>query len=114
MFRAALYPEHTISHIPRERLGANGYVADPYVANAPVAGDRFQWHIDADPATWPTYGNLVILYGNPQRTRFSALFCLVPVPMACWCVVFFLFVPPSSSFPPWGWFHPLMSPTHSV
>jgi hypothetical protein len=26
----------------------------PYLANAAVAGDAFAWHVDADPATFPT------------------------------------------------------------
>lgn len=36
----------------RCRVGDADFVADPVVGNAPVAGDVFQWHLDADPRVW--------------------------------------------------------------
>jgi hypothetical protein len=36
--------------------GRSGYGAHPFIGNAPVAGEAFQWHIDADPLVLPGYG----------------------------------------------------------
>ncbi|CAN0069334.1 unnamed protein product [Pylaiella littoralis] len=45
-----LYPDFLISHMPEAVMGAS---TARMVANAPVYGDRFSWHIDADPAVFP-------------------------------------------------------------
>ncbi|KAG5187251.1 hypothetical protein JKP88DRAFT_348002 [Tribonema minus] len=45
-----LYPDALISRMPAAVLGEE---TAALVANAPVYGDAFQWHIDADPATVP-------------------------------------------------------------
>lgn len=45
-----LYPDFEISHMPEAVLGAS---TPRMVANAPVYGDRFSWHVDADPAVLP-------------------------------------------------------------
>jgi hypothetical protein len=47
---ATLYPDYTIS---RMAAGVLGEETCALVANAPVYGDAFQWHIDADPACVP-------------------------------------------------------------
>jgi probable phosphoglycerate mutase len=50
-----LYPEYDIRHQPDARRGAasGGTVCERFVANAPVAGDSFAWHCDADPSSLP-------------------------------------------------------------
>lgn len=62
-----LYPEFDIVHLPSEAIqegsghgaspqdGSSGGRFDccPILANAAVAGDEFQWHVDADPAAMP-------------------------------------------------------------
>ncbi|CAM9545123.1 unnamed protein product, partial [Ectocarpus fasciculatus] len=45
-----LYPDFEISHMPEAVMGPS---TARMVANAPVYGDRFSWHIDADPAAFP-------------------------------------------------------------
>lgn len=45
-----LYPDFDICHMPEAVMGPG---TPPMVANAPVYGDQFSWHIDADPAMLP-------------------------------------------------------------
>ncbi|CAN0488873.1 unnamed protein product, partial [Ectocarpus sp. 12 AP-2014] len=45
-----LYPDFEISHMPEAVMGPS---TARMVANAPVYGDRFSWHVDADPAAFP-------------------------------------------------------------
>ena len=45
-----LYPDFEIFHMPEAVLGAG---TPRMVANAPVYGDQFSWHVDADPAVLP-------------------------------------------------------------
>ena len=44
----ALYPEYELAHVDGGDTGVDA--ATPLVANAPVHGDSFTWHVDADPA----------------------------------------------------------------
>jgi len=57
-----LYPEYIISRMPAALFG--GEVA-PIVANAPMSGESFSWHKDADPATVPP---------SPWRDRFGSYY----------------------------------------
>jgi len=45
-----LYPEYIVSRMPEAVLGDE---FTPLVANAPITGDHFSWHIDADPNMLP-------------------------------------------------------------
>ena len=86
------------------------YAANPMVANAAVAGDVFQWHIDADPNMLPGYG-----YTNrePGKPYWVTLLLYLNNGCAFWHVCFFLLL---VLLPPWvlgrgdlggggGWFY---------
>lgn len=97
----ALYPEYTIAHMPRVdaanfldaaasdgaaggEAGAGGggglpssYACTDFVANAPVSGDCFSWHVDADPSSFPP-GRWLSRYGDydngaPGKPLFVSL-----------------------------------------
>ena len=60
----ALYPEYELAHVDGGDTGVDA--ATPLVANAPVHGDSFTWHVDADPAVhqpWAPAGG----YANGAR-----------------------------------------------
>ena len=45
---------HVFRHMPTAAVGqTNRFVADPFVGNAAVHGESYQWHIDADPTMMP-------------------------------------------------------------
>jgi len=73
---AKIYPEYTICHIPYVDIGAGGQsaVAEPMVANAPVVGESFEWHVDADPRMLPD-SPFVTRWGRyPNRQPGKPLF----------------------------------------
>eukprot|EP00808_Paulinella_micropora_P015331 g59744.t1 len=55
----ALYPEYQIYHQPSNKYFTtaqrtdSAYSAYPFVGNAPVYGEDFRWHVDADPSSFP-------------------------------------------------------------
>ncbi|CAM9801297.1 unnamed protein product, partial [Chrysoparadoxa australica] len=55
-----LFPEYTITHQGEAVLGEG---VTSLVANAPVHGDSFSWHIDADPMLTP-FGPWHDCYGH--------------------------------------------------
>merc|ERR1712031_124350 len=68
---ARLYPEYQIAHMPTSAVGgANQFVAEPFVGNAPVHGDEYQWHIDADPKWMP---ELSYVNREPGKPYFVTL-----------------------------------------
>eukprot|EP00051_Salpingoeca_urceolata_P019483 m.285193 g.285193 ORF g.285193 m.285193 type:complete len:372 (-) comp19430_c6_seq14:237-1352(-) len=70
---AALYPEFDIFHMPDYSVvdkAPGGVAADPFIANAPVYGDCFQWHFDADPLLIPAHGHT---NREPGRSYFVTL-----------------------------------------
>eukprot|EP00210_Caulerpa_lentillifera_P001733 g1664.t1 len=79
-----LYPEFSIFHMPSEFIQTNErsegvvYDCDKFVANAAVYGDSFQWHVDADPWTFPESSNWVQQFGHyfngePKKPLFVSL-----------------------------------------
>ena len=55
---ARLYPEYTLAHLHQAAIegsegGRGAYRCTSFVANAAVYGDQFQWHVDADPLSFP-------------------------------------------------------------
>ena len=74
---AKLFPEFDIGHCPDVAVGAHraagsvagsaSYHATSFVANAPVWGDAFQWHMDADPASFPGGSHWLSTYGRYEN-----------------------------------------------
>lgn len=64
---AKLYPEYTVAQmcsVGGDSGGAGSeYHATPFVANAAVYGNCFQWHVDADPSSMPN-GSWRAVYGD--------------------------------------------------
>ena len=63
---AKLYPEYTLARMRRGVVDAGRgarYWCSSFVANAAVHGDAFQWHVDADPASFPP-GAWLAAYGD--------------------------------------------------
>eukprot|EP00658_Telonema_sp_P-2_P006618 TRINITY_DN12501_c0_g1_i3.p1 TRINITY_DN12501_c0_g1~~TRINITY_DN12501_c0_g1_i3.p1 ORF type:complete len:385 (+),score=90.56 TRINITY_DN12501_c0_g1_i3:231-1385(+) len=73
---AKLYPQYTVAHIPAVDLTTGGHeiMAHRMVANAPLADESFDWHIDADPALLPD-SPFVTRHGRyPNRQPGKPLF----------------------------------------
>ena len=63
---AKLYPECSVQHQFVAQQEGAAFVCERFVANAAVAGDAFNWHIDADPSALPPpHGG----YVNRERGR---------------------------------------------
>ena len=71
-----LFPQFTINRLPEAVLGSG---VSPLTANAATFGDRFDWHIDADPNLTPP-SPWTDIYGRyPNRCRGKPRFmsCLI-------------------------------------
>ena len=78
----SMYPEYVIRHMPANVGGVDAssgaaYSCTPFVANAAVHGNCFQWHVDADPSSFGPgpwlgrYGDYV--NGAPEKPLFVSL-----------------------------------------
>ena len=63
----ALYPEYELAHVDGGDTGVDA--ATPLVANAPVHGDSFTWHVDADPAVHQPWAPAEGRYANGSAGR---------------------------------------------
>ncbi|KNC87194.1 hypothetical protein SARC_00671 [Sphaeroforma arctica JP610] len=61
-----LYPDYRIRHIPHHTSTEHAnYSSHPFVGNATVHGDHFEWHVDADPVFLPGHGHQNRTRGKP-------------------------------------------------
>lgn len=70
-----LFPDFVVSRLPEAVLGG---CVSPLTANAPTSGDRFDYHIDADPLQVPPspWADVFGRYPNRSRGRPRFVSCL--------------------------------------
>lgn len=63
---ASLFPSCDVLLLPSRDMGgeSDGSVFSPLLANAPVHGDTFSWHTDADPSSTPASTPWAAAYGR--------------------------------------------------